>query len=154
MHPPHHREGSVGNTAPAHGNFQGIHVPIPWEDIEWAPDHGHCRAASNSAAGDQQVTCAGEQSHKHLSLPTLTLGTHNKSARDTTLVPRETKQDSGSTRSDNFDLFTPPAAHHGPLLGAPGPEVISIQGGGKSTSRKAATKHKGMMEPSYASTTE
>ena len=147
-------EGSVGNTAPAtRTNLQGIHVPIPWEHIDWAPDQGDCRAASNPAPGEQQVTCAGDKPHTHLSQHNTTLlgKFSDKSARDTTLVHFEHTQDSGFTRSNSFDHFTPAASDHDPLLGAPGPEVISIQGGGKPRAQEKTTaKHLGKMESSYS----
>ena len=58
-------------------------------------------------------------------------------------------------RFDLFEDFTLPASVHGQLLGAPGPEVVSVQGGGKPTSPGATkTNHDGKMDPSYASTTE
>ena len=150
-------EGSVGNTAPATRiEIQGIHVPIPWEHIDWAPDQGDCRAASNPAPGDQQVTCAGDKPHTHLSQHNTTLlGKFSDKSTGDTLVHFEHTQDSGFTGSNSFDDFTPAASDHGPLLGAPGPEVISVQGGGKPRAQKEITaKLLSKMEPSYASTTE
>ena len=40
MHPFCRQEGSVGNTAHKPlTSFPGVEVPIPWEEIDWAPEH-------------------------------------------------------------------------------------------------------------------
>ena len=58
-------------------------------------------------------------------------------------------------RSTNFAEASSLASTHGPLLGAPGPHVVSIQGGGKPRSQVTPpAKHTGKMEATYASTTE
>ena len=102
--------------------------------------------------------CAGEQTHSHLfqySQAQLFLGDFStKSTRDKTLANENTHKPDPH-RSDSFVDFTLPDSEHGPLLGAPGPDVVSIQGGGKKTSTAVSTaKHTGKMDPSYASTTE
>ena len=130
------------------------------QEIDWAPNHGDCRAASNSAHGDTQVTCAGEQTQTHLQsqlsqLPPTFGELSNKSTRGMTLGIIENPHNADPHRSHSFVDFTQPDSEHGPLLGAPGPEVVSIQGGGKPNSKTGFTaKHTGKMEPSYASTTE
>ena len=101
-------------------------MPIPWEDVDWAPAHGDCRAASKSAQGDIQVTCAGGQTHTHLSqltqLPLTLGGISNKSTRDMALDFIEITDIPDPHRSNNFADITPPDSEHGPLLGAPGPD--------------------------------
>ena len=58
-------------------------------------------------------------------------------------------------RSDNFAEVSSSTLAHGQLLGAPGPNVVCIQGGRKPTSQVTpAAKHTGKMEPAYATTTE
>ena len=159
MRPFRRQEGSVGNTAHKPlTSFPGDEIPIPWEEIDWAPEHGDCRAASNPAYGDTQVTqCAGEPTHSHLfqySQAQLFGDFSTGSSRDKTLATENTHKPD-LHRSDSFADFTSPDSEHGPLLGAPGPEVVSVQGGGKKTSTAvSAAKHTGKMDTSYASTTE
>ena len=125
----------MGNTTHDHlQEFPGVEVPIFWEEVEWAPVHGDCRAASSSAPGDMQVTCAGEQSHTLLNPFTqqpLLGDISNKSTRDKALDHMENINFPDPHRSNNFAEVISPYSEHGPLLGAPGPEVVSIQGGGK-----------------------
>ena len=111
MHPFRQQEGSVGSTT--HETFRrlpGVEVPIPWEDVDWAPAHGDCRAASKSAQGDIQVTCAGGQTHTHLSqltqLPLTLGGISNKSTRDMALDFIEITDIPDPHRSNNFADFT------------------------------------------------
>ena len=159
MHPTCQQEGSAGNSTQHHiQEFPGVEVPIPWEEVEWAPSNGDCRAASSPAHGVMQVTCAGDKSHTHLNhfqqQPFLG-DISNKSSRGTTLEHMETTNITDPHRSDNFAAVSSSTLAHGPLLGAPGPDVVCIQGGRKPTSQvKPAAKHTGKMEPAYATTTE
>ena len=125
MHPICQQEGGVGNTT--QNNLHGLPgVEANTLDVDWAPAHGDCRAASNSAQGDMQVTCAGEQTHTHLSqltqLPLLLGDISSKSTRDKTLDHIEITNIPDPHRSNNFADITPPDSEHGPLLGAPGPD--------------------------------
>ena len=148
----------MGNsTHYGHQEFPGFEVPIPWEAVDWTPSHGDCRAASSTAPGVMQVTCAGDKSHTHLKpfhqLPPFG-DFSNKSYRGTTLEHMETNT-TDPHRSDNFAEAPSSTLTHGLLLGAPGPGVVCIQGGRKPTSQvKSKLKHKGKMEPAYATTTE
>ena len=103
------------------------------------------------------MTCAGDKSHTHLNLfqELPTLGDDStKSDGGTTLESMETNT-TDPHRSDNFVAAPSPILTHGLPLGAPGPEVVCIQGGRKPSSQvKTKAKHKGKMEPAYANPSE
>ena len=163
MHQSRRREGSVGNSNhKTFKGFQGIKVPVPLDDFDWAPPSNMgCRAASSSAYGDRtQVTqCAGKESHSHLFKPTQVQNpfgdTSTKSTRDSALDQFEETLNPDPHRFDLFDDFALPPTVDGQLPGAPGPDVVAIQGGGKNIPACAPTaQHEATMHTTFASTTE
>ena len=134
--------------------FQGLQVPVPDDDFDRAPTTNLvCRAASNPApAGIQQMdTCAGDSSQRHLQNLSqyISRETSNKSAGSSSLVHEV------QTPTQEHTFATP---HHsavdGSSLGAPGPEVVKIQGGGATRPPRSGHKGKAAMQSKFASTTE
>ena len=144
----------MGNMRTMPQGFQGLQVPVPDDDFEGAPTtHLVCRAASNPApAGTQQMdTCAGERSQHHLQYisQNISRDTSNKSAGTSSFV----HEVQTPTQEQNF--ATPhPSAVDGSALGAPGPEVVKIHGGGASRPPQSGHKNKAAMQNTFASTTE
>ena len=134
--------------------FQGLQVPVPDDDFDRAPATNLvCRAASNPApSGTQQMdTCAGDNSQLHLQnlSQSISKETSNKSAGSNSLVHEV------QTPTQEHIFATP---HHsavdGSSLGAPGPEVVKIQGGGASRPPQSGHKGKAATQSTFASTTE
>lgn len=103
--------------------------------------------------------CAGEQTHSHLfqhAQAQKPFGdTSTKSSGDNALDQFEDTVNPDLHKSEPFDDFALPPSVHGQLPGAPGPEVVAIQGGGKPISVGATTtKHEAKMHTTFASTTE
>ena len=144
----------MGNMHTMPQGFQGLQAPVPNEDFEGAPTtHLVCRAASNPApAGTQQMdTCAGERSQHHLHNISQNIfrETSNKSAGTSTFVHEV------QTPTQEHNFATPhPSAVDGSALGAPGPEVVKIHGGGASRPPQSGHKNKVAMQSTFASTTE
>ena len=150
----HHHQGLAGNMAELPQGFQGLQVPVPYDDFEKAPNPDSvCRAASKPApAGTQQMDyCAGEQSQHHLQhlfQNTLTSGDPaNKSAGTITLV----HEDIAPSQENTFAHLAHASASDGPSFGAPGPEVVTIRGGGTHRPPKTS-RGKAPMQGTSAST--
>ena len=138
--------------------FQGLQVPVPLDDFEQAPTpHMVCRAASKPApAGSMTMEdCDGE----HAQIPLPQLLQHNAVSRDAsnkcegthTLVHEA--YDHLPSQEHSFDSFHP-ATDDGLAFGAPGPEVVTIKGGGTHKKPPTSKGGKTTMQGTFASTTE
>ena len=132
----------MGNNNQSLQGFQGIQAPVPLDEFDQAPPtNSVCRAASSSAqAGEQQMThCARGQTQEHLQ----------------NLFQVPTTFGDASRRSAGAQPISSVSAVDGPLPGAPGPEVIPIQGGGHNhlhTENKTIAG--AQMQGTFAPTTE
>ena len=152
-----HHQGRAGNMTMLPQGFQGLQAPVPSDEFEKAPTPDSvCRAASNSApAGTLQMEhCAGDSSQHHLQhllQNTLNSGDpSNKSAGTFTLV----HEDMAPSHEKTFAQLPHTSASDGPSSGAPGPEVVTIRGGGSHRSPKTSQRGKAPTQSTFASTAE
>ena len=99
--------------------------------------------------------CAGDKTQTHLQLQFQDLTSSRapsiKSEGEHTL---DLEANHYTTQVNIFDLFATDTGADGPLLGAPGPEVIKIHGGGAQKPHRKSSRPKVTMQGTYASTTE
>ena len=142
-------------TSLPHG-FQGLQVPVPLDDFEKAPTPDSvCRAASKPApAGTMpNEVCDVDQTQLHLlhlfHHNVISRATSNKSEGTHTLV-----HEAYHPTQENSSAFPHLTAGDGPSFGAPGPEVVTIKGGGTHKHPPTSRGGKATMQGTFASTTE
>ena len=161
----------MGNPLQANaGDMQGIWVPIPLDDFDWAPEQHLpsnqmvCRAASSSASNfdTQESRCAGGRTQRRQPVaPFQEPGDFScKDEGEITLQSESSATQRTLTEFNNFEpasqADTPEILQPDPpAFGALGPHVISIKGGGQQKNKAAFRKPtQKKMQNTYGSTTE